>query len=353
MDLPNNTQKMDDFENIGSDSSIPFPILPKILIVGVGGAGNNCIHQLASKNISGIRTIAINTDSQQLNSINADCKVLIGTELTNGMGVGGDPELGMECAKASYRILKKLFEGVELVFLIAGMGGGTGSGAGPMIAEIARANGAVVIGVATKPFRFECGRCRRAEQGLRTLSASVHTLIIIDNNKLLSLVPDMPIDKAFNQINNLIAEIISGLTETMFKPSLINLDFADIKTIMKKGNLALMYYGESTTLDPDEIVRNTFNNPLLNMDYGQANGALIHITGGSDLSLELTTKITRNITKRLKPNSNVILGARIDPDYENEIRLLTIMTGIQPLNEYSNFLEMGNNMILAINNNLK
>jgi cell division protein FtsZ len=303
--------------------------LPKISIIGVGGAGNNCINHINLEDFPGIRTIAINTDSQQLNLVDSDIKVLIGTQLTCGLGAGGDPEVGKAAAKASTFALESLFDDVELVFLIAGMGGGTGTGASPIIAKIAREKDVIVVGIATTPFRFERGRKRRAEQGLRVLSKIAHSMLVIDNNKLLKLVPNSPLDGAFENINNLIAEIVSGLTETMTSPSLINLDFADIKTIMSNGNIALMYYGESSTLDANEIVKNALNNPLLDSDYTQANGALIHITGGENLSLELTADITKNITQRLKPKANVIMGARINPSFDNEVRLLTIMTGFK------------------------
>jgi cell division protein FtsZ len=162
-------------------------------------------------------------------------------------------------------------------------------------------------------------------------------MLVIDNNKLLGLAPDVPIDRAFIHIDNLIAEIINGLVETITNPSLINLDFADIKTIMSSGKLAMMYYGKSDSLDPDEIVKNTLNNPLLNSNYREATGALIHITGGSELSLELTTNITKKITNKLKPKANVIMGARIDPAFKDEVKLLTIMTGYDPSNSYSQF----------------
>lgn len=310
-------------------------ILPKIQIIGVGGAGNNCVNQMQKCKSFDVRTIAINTDSQHLNLIDADCKVLIGIDLTHGMGVGGDSALGRECAKASTKHIQDVFNDIELVFLIAGMGGGTGTGALPVIAELARNKGAIVIAIVTTPFRFEHGRKIRAKQGLRNLSNIAHSLLVIDNNKLLGLVPDLPVDHALTEIDNLIAEIITGLIETISRPSLINLDFADIKTIMSNGNLALMYYGESNSLDPDEIVKNTLNNPLLNSDFSNANGALIHITGGSKLSLEMTTEITKNITKKLKPKANVILGARINPEFENEVKLLTIMTGFQAFGENS------------------
>jgi cell division protein FtsZ len=312
-----------------------LPELPKILIMGVGGAGNNCINHFNLNDYPGITTIAVNTDSQQLNLVDSDIKVLIGTDLTRGLGAGGDPALGKAAAKASTFPLERLFDDVELVFLIAGMGGGTGTGAAPVIAKIAREKDVIVVGIATTPFRFERGRKRRAEQGLRNLSNIAHSMLVIDNNKLLKIVPNSPLDGAFENINNLIAEIISGLTETMTSPSLINLDFADIKTIMSNGNLAMMYYGESSTLDANEIVKNALNNPLLDSDYTQANGALIHITGGENLSLELTADITKNITKRLKPKANVIMGARINPSFDKEVRLLTIMTGFKSYDDES------------------
>ena len=316
------------------ESTFDVPDLPNILVIGVGGAGNNCIHQLNTKGVPGAKTVAINTDKQQLDLIDANYKILIGKELAHGMGVGGDPVLGSKCAKASETDIEGLFENVELVFLIAGMGGGTGTGAAPVIADLARGLNSTVIGVVTIPFYFEFGRKLRAKRGIRQMAASTHSLLVIDNNRLLGLVPDLPLDRAFNQINDLITEVVSGITETMTKPSLINLDFADIKTIMRNGNQTLLCYGESDTLDPDEIVRNTLNNPLLNLNFNGANNALIHITGGPDLSLELTDKITKRITKKLNPKANVILGARINPEFKNEIKLLTIMTGMNE--QYSN-----------------
>jgi cell division protein FtsZ len=325
-----------------------LPELPKILIIGIGGAGNNCINNFYLEDFPGIRTIAINTDSQQLNLINANIKVLIGTDLTHGLGAGGDPELGKAAALSSKFALETLFEDVELIFLIAGMGGGTGTGAAPIIAQIAKDLNVIVTGIVTTPFRFERGRKQRARRGLRELSKIAHSMLVIDNNKLLGLVPDEPLDGAFDNINSLIVEIISGLTETMTQPSLINLDFADIKTIMSNGNLALMYYGESSTLDANEIVRNTLNNPLLDSDYTQANGALIHITGGSNLSLQLTNEITKNISQKLKPKANIIMGARIDPDFHDEVKLLTIMTGFNPFNRDNQQFSFHANDILGL-----
>jgi cell division protein FtsZ len=310
------------------DTTLEIPNLPKIMVIGVGGAGNNCINRLSSTHISGAQTVAINTDKQQLKLVEADIKMLIGVELTRGMGAGGVPKIGEECAKASSLEIEQLLDGVELVFLVAGMGGGTGTGACSVIADIARNKDVVVISVVTMPFYFEYGRKLRAKYGLRKLSTTAHSMLVIDNNKLLGMVPDLPLDEAFTQIDDLVTEIISGITETMTKPSLINLDFADIKTIMKNGKMTLMCYGKSTTQDPNEIVQNTLNNPLLDIDYNKAKNALIHITGGPKLSLELTNEITKNITRKMKPKANVILGARINPESEDEIKLLTIMTGI-------------------------
>jgi cell division protein FtsZ len=305
-----------------------FPILPKIMVIGVGGAGNNCIDRLTANRITGAQTVAINTDKQQLDLVDADLKLLIGVELTRGMGAGGEPKLAAECAKASRLEIEGLFDDVELIFLIAGMGGGTGTGATPIIADIARSKNVIVIGLVTMPFYFEFGRKTRAKSGARQLSSVAHSLLVIDNNRLLGLVPDLPLDQAFFQIDDLITEVVTGITETMTKPSLINLDFADIKTIMRNGKLTLMSYGKSTSQDPNEIVRNTLNNPLLNLNYKGAKNALIHITGGPELSLELTTQITKSLTKKMKPKANVILGARINPEFKDEIKLLTIMTGI-------------------------
>jgi cell division protein FtsZ len=344
LENPDNNDGFNVREEIHSaeaDGSIELPPLPKILVIGVGGAGNNCIDSLVAHKLQGAKTVAINTDKQHLKRIDADYKILIGIELTSGMGTGADPALGAQCAKASSTEIRQLFDDVELVFLIAGMGGGTGTGAVPVIAQLARSLGVIVIAVVTMPFYFEYGRKHRARQGLRRLAASAHSLLVIDNNKLLNLASELPLNAAFNQIDDLITEIVSGITETMTTPSLINLDFADIKTIMRNGKLTLISYGKSDTLDPNEIVKNTLNNPLLNIKYDDASSALIHITGGPKLSLQLTNDITKTITKKLKPKANVILGARVNPEFDEEIKLFTIMTGINasPNFDYTNGLD--------------
>ena len=303
---------------------------PRIVIVGCGGAGNNTINRLSHVGIEGADTIAINTDKQHLDVISADKKILVGKSLTKGLGAGGFPEVGKRAAELARGTLEDVLKDADLVFVTAGMGGGTGTGAAPVVAEVAKEQGAIVVGMVSSPFRVERARTVSAEEGLEDLRGAADTVIVLDNNKLLDYVPNLPIEEAFSVMDQMIAETVKGISETITQPSLINLDYADIKTVMSCGGVAVMLVGETKSRDKSEdVVRAALNHPLLDVDYRGATGSLIHITGGPDLSLREAEEIATSLTYELDPRANVIWGARINKEYEGRVRVMAVMTGVR------------------------
>lgn len=308
---------------------------PKILVIGCGGAGNNSLDRLHRIGVYGAETIAINTDKQHLDKIDSDKKLLIGKTITKGLGAGGHPEIGEDAADSARDTLEEIFSGADLVFITAGMGGGTGTGSAPIVADIAKSVGAIVIGVATTPFEVERQRQQKAWRGLEAFRKRSDSVIVLDNNRLLEIVPNLPIDQAFAVMDQLISEVIKGITETITRPSLINLDFADVKTIICEGGTAMMLYSEGDDQEPEKVVVDALNNPLLDVDYTGATGALIHITGGPKLSLGTVNKVAQGVTYELDNTANIILGARTDEGYDGRLRLMAIMTGVHSPNVLS------------------
>ncbi len=305
---------------------------PRIVIVGCGGAGNNTINRLHQIGVRGAETVAINTDKQHLDMIEADKKLLIGKSVTRGLGAGGYPDVAERCAEMAQGQLEALLDGADLVFITAGMGGGTGTGTSPVVAKTAKEQGAIVIGMVSTPFNVERARIKKGEEGLETLRQEADTVIVLDNNRLLDYVPNLPIDQAFSVMDQLISETVKGLSETITQPSLINLDYADVKTIMGCGGVAVMLYGESKAQDSNKVIKEALNHPLLDVDYKGATGALVHMTGGPDLTLRSSENIAQGLTMELESNANVIWGARIDPAYEGRVRVMAIMTGVESAN---------------------
>ncbi|MCZ7372396.1 MAG: cell division protein FtsZ [Candidatus Methanoperedens sp.] len=303
---------------------------PKIVVVGCGGGGNNTVNRLYNIGVAGAETIAINTDKIHLDIIQADKKILIGKSITRGLGAGGFPEIGRRAAELARGTLEEVLKNANLVFVTAGMGGGTGTGVAPVVAQIAKDNGAIVIGMVTSPFKVERARMVKAEEGLDDLRNSADTVIVLDNNRLLDYVPNLPIDQAFSVMDQLISETVKGITETITQPSLINLDYADVRAIMKGGGLAVMLVGEAKGQDKaKEVVRAALNHPLLDVDTTGATGCLLHITGGPDMSLHEAEQVASSLTYELDSHANVIWGARVRKDYEGKVRCLAIMTGIK------------------------
>jgi len=300
-----------------------------IKVFGVGGAGCNAITWLFNKGIGGATVFATNTDALHLSITKADDKILIGKELTRGLGAGGKSEVGREAAKESISELKKAVSNADMVFIVGGMGGGTATGACPVLAQIAKDAGSVVIGVVTMPFECEKARIDKAEYGLQELRDQVDTAIVIDNNRLVDIAGQLPIQQAFAVANELISTMIKGIVETITLPSLINLDYADVSSIMKKGEVAVIGIGESDSGDRvQEAVKQALTHPLLDVDYRGANGALIHITCGADMKLEEFSQIGKLVTENIAPEAQVIIGARINKDFEGRVRVITIMTGV-------------------------
>ena len=300
-----------------------------IKVFGVGGAGGNAVTWLFNKGISGATVYTANTDALHLSITKADEKILMGRELTRGLGAGGKAEVGREAAKESLAEIKKAVSGADMSFIIGGEGGGTATGAMPVIAQLAKETGAVVIGVVTMPFECEKARMDKAEFGLQELRDHVDTAIVIDNNRLVDVAGQLPIQQAFAVANELISTMIKGIVETITLPSLINLDYADVSSIMKKGEVAVIGIGESDSSDRvNEAVRQALTHPLLDVDYRGANGALIHVTCGPDMKLEEFSQIGKLVTENISAEAQVIIGARINKDFEGRVRVITIMTGV-------------------------
>ncbi len=303
---------------------------PKIMVIGTGGAGCNAVNRLAKMNIAGAQLVAVNTDKQHLSIIDDSItKILVGSAITRGLGAGGYPEIGAKAAEVSRGALEEVLRGVDMLFLSAGMGGGTGTGTAPIIAEIAKKQGTIVISIVTYPFALERARTIKAEEGIQRLSGVSDTVIVLDNNRLVQLVPNLPIQDAFRVADEVIARAVKGITETITQPSLINLDFADVRSIMSTSGLSMIAVGESKSVDKvNEAVEDTLNNTLLDVDISGAKGALIHITGGPELTLGEANAVGELLTERIDAKATVIWGARIDPSFENKIEVIAIFTGV-------------------------
>ncbi len=301
-----------------------------IKVIGSGGAGNNMVTWLYKRGIKGAEILACNTDQQHLKISEADKKFIIGKEITRGLGCGGFPAKGAEAAQESMNELKTYLKGSDMVFVCAGMGGGTGTGSAPVIAQIARDTGAIVIGVVTMPFSIERARVDKAEYGLDQLRKGSDTVIVIDNNRLVQIAGNLPIQQAFAVANELISTMIRGIVETISMPSLVNLDFADVKAIMTNGGVAAIGVGSSDTTDRvTEAVRGALQNPLLDINYEGATGALIHVSGGPDMTLDEINKIGELVTETLDEDANVIWGARVSEEMKGKIMVMTIITGVK------------------------
>ena len=301
----------------------------QIKVVGVGGAGNNAVNRMIQYGLSGVEFIAVNTDKQALYLSKANQKIQIGEKVTKGLGAGALPEIGMKAAEESRDELMEALRGSDLVFITAGMGGGTGTGAAPVIAQCARELGILTIGVVTKPFSFE-GRRRmqNAEQGISQLKEAVDTLVIIPSERLLSVVGRAALVDAFKVADDVLRQGVQGISDLISKPSLINLDFADLRTIMKQTGLAHMGIGYA---DGDkralEAARQAIESPLLETTIDGARGVLINVTGGPDLGLAEINEAAHLIQDAADPDVNIIFGADISEDMGDGVRITVIATG--------------------------
>ncbi len=318
-----------------------------IKIIGCGGAGNNTINRLMKIGIKGATCIAVNTDCQHIENIESHIKILIGKNLTKGLGAGGNPEIGRAAAEESREDLTKVLRDSNLVFITCGEGGGTGTGSAPIVAEIAKIEGAIVVGVVTLPFETEIGRIDKAKMGLNQLKRYVDTLVVIDNNRLLKIAPDLPIIEAFSVADEVLATMVKGITETISLPSLINLDFADVRTILSTGGVSIVGVGESSGKENrvEDAINDALNTPLLDVCIDGAKGALIHICGGNDMTLKEANSVAKKISEKMDVNgSMVIWGARVSDEFEGLIRVMLLITGIKSPQIYGNGFSINNSI---------
>lgn len=300
----------------------------RIKVVGVGGAGCNSVTRLSNQGINA-ELIAVNTDNAHFSIVNADKKVLIGKTLTRGRGTGGNVDIGEQAAQMARKELYSVLDGADLIFVLAGLGGGTGSGAGPVVTELARETGALVVSMITMPFKMEGkNRMSIAKMALERFRKKTNTVIVLDNNRLIEIAPKLPIKKAFAVMDYLIGDVIKNIAEAITIPSMMNIDFSDLETLMHRGGTSTVLYGEGNYYSPQDAVVDALNNPLLDIDYRGASGALIHITGGPDMSLRTVYKIAEGITSGIREDAEVKIGARVDKSYTNKIKITTILTGV-------------------------
>jgi cell division protein FtsZ len=302
----------------------------KIMVVGCGGAGCNTVSRLTELGASGSDIIALNTDAKHLAITKAHKKLLIGKDTTKGLGAGGYPQIGEKAAVEQRTQIKQMLEGADLVFVTCGLGGGTGTGSAPVVAELAKSLGAIVVGSVTMPFKMEGTRIQKAEDGLSKLRQVTDTVVVIENQKLLEYAGSMPIAQAFALADELISMMIKGITETITVPSLVNLDFADVRTIMKCGGVSAICVGESDSQSRiKDAVLKALNHPLLEVDYTGALGALIHVVCGPDCTLAEINEAGELISKRLSQDAQVIWGARVLQDYAGKVQVIAIVTGVK------------------------
>lgn len=306
--------------------------LAKIKVIGVGGGGCNAVNRMIESGIAGVEFIVVNTDAQALQLSRASVKLQIGEKLTRGLGAGANPEIGKKAAEESREVLVNALQGADLVFVTAGMGGGTGTGAAPVIAEIAKELGALTVGVVTKPFRFEQKRrMAQAEIGVNGLKDKVDTLIVIPNDRLLEIVDrNTPMLEAFREADNVLRQGVSGISDLIAVPGLINVDFADVKAIMAERGSALMGIGVATGENRStDAAKNAISSPLLETSIDGAMGVLMHIAGGSDLSLWEVNEAADIVSTAADPEVNMIFGAHINPELGDEIVVTVIATGFE------------------------
>jgi cell division protein FtsZ len=304
--------------------------LPPIKVVGVGGGGSNAVARMALEKIPGVELLAVNTDAQALMNVAADVQIRIGDKLTKGLGAGGDPMRGQRAAEESREEIKDAIRGAEMVFVTAGMGGGTGTGAAPIVAEVARETGALTIGVVTRPFSFEgTKRGQRADEGLDRLAEKVDTLIVIPNDRLLALCdPKASLEDAFRTADEVLRQGIQGISEVITLAGIINLDFADVRRIMSEAGPALLAIGHGRGENrAADAARAAITSPLLEVSISGARGVLFNVVGGKNLGLMEVNQAAQVIRDVVDPDAEIVFGAAIDPELGDEIKVTVLATG--------------------------
>jgi len=302
-----------------------------IKVVGCGGAGTNTIARCIGGGVIGAELVALNTDAQHLLLSDAPHKILIGRHLTHGLGAGSLPQIGQEAALESERDVREAVGRADMVFVTCGLGGGTGTGSAPIVSQIAKEAGALTIGVVTLPFSVEGFiRMENAESGLKRLRETCDTVIVIPNDKLLDVVPNLSLNAAFKVADEVLMRSIKGITEMITKPGLVNLDFADLKTVMKRGGVAMIGLGEAEGENKAvNAVVEALNSPLLEVDISEATGALVNVTGGEDMTISEAERVVEEIYSRVDPNARIIWGTTVDPELKRNIRAMLVITGVK------------------------
>ena len=320
-----------------------FTYAPRIIVIGVGGGGSNAVNRMIENDVQGVEFVVVNTDAQALNLAIADRKFQIGRDLTRGLGAGGNPEVGQHAAEENLSELKELVKGADMVFITCGMGGGTGTGAAPVIAKAAKESGALTVGIITRPFTFE-GKRRTdfALRGIAELKANVDTLISVPNDRLLQIVDrTTPMLEAFREADNVLRQGVQGISEIIAVPGLINLDFADVKTVMHNKGSAIMGIGLGTGENrATEAAKKAIASPLLENDIDGATDAIINISGGMDIALFEVDDALRTIRDASTTEINIIYGATINPDLGEDLIVTVIATGFDETNATAKPVEM-------------
>ena len=302
-----------------------------ITVVGCGGAGGNTVNRMREEGIHGAKLVAANTDVQHLVNIEADTKILMGQQKTQGRGAGSLPQVGEEAAIESQEEIQDAIDGSDMVFVTAGLGGGTGTGSAPVVAKAARESGALTIAIVTTPFTAE-GEVRRtnAEAGLERLRDVSDTVIVVPNDRLLDAVGKLPVRQAFKVSDEVLMRSVKGITELITMPGLVNLDFADVRTVMEKGGVAMIGLGESDSdSKAQDSVKSALRSPLLDVDISGANSALVNVTGGTDMSIEEAEGVVEEIYDRIDPDARIIWGTSVDDELEGEMRTMIVVTGVE------------------------
>ena len=321
---PSGTMTDEELKDVLSD------LETNITVVGCGGGGGNTINRMFEEGIHGAKLVAGNTDVQHLVEIEADTKILLGQQKTRGRGAGSLPQVGEEAALESQDEIYEAIEGSDMVFVTAGLGGGTGTGAAPVVAKAARDTGALTISIVTTPFTAE-GEVRRtnAEAGLERLRDVSDTVIVVPNDRLLDAVGKLPVRQAFKVADEVLMRSVKGITELITKPGLVNLDFADVRTVMERGGVAMIGLGESDSeAKAKDSVKSALRSPLLDVDISEANSALVNVTGGPDMSIEEAEGVVEEIYDRIDPDARIIWGTSVDDDLEGEMRTMIVVTGV-------------------------
>ena len=299
---------------------------PRILVVGCGGAGTNSVHRLTTAGVRGVRTVAVNTDRDHLSRTSCDHRVLLGDGAVRG--TGGRPEIGARLAAFHEKEVRAAACGGDLTFVIAGLGGGTGTGLAPLVANWARIAGAVVVGVATMPFRAELHRQDAARRGLEALRESCSSLIVLDNDRLAKRVPDLPVEQAFAVMDHMVGEVIRGLANAVNERSLIQLDFPDLREILREGGPSTILFGEGDMYAPETLVASAMKNALLDADYRNARGAILQLSSAPNVRLGAVDDIVEGVRREIRSDARIAFGLRTDPEFEGSIRMMAVVTGV-------------------------